>query len=421
MYILAGLILVGLTFVLSTLSFALRGYSRTRLGEFIPESSREARLVWLDRHESDAQVVVGLFRAAVNLLLLAAVFLACADSFGPQVGPAGFGLPILITLPLLMVFSIALPHVFANYAGENLLARSMNLIVWLRLIALPAVRLLDVIEFVVRKMLGRKPDTQEQVTERVEQEILDAVSEGEAQGAVDEQQKDLITSVIELGTTKVSAIMTPRSSIDGIHADASFEDVRELILETGHSRVPVYEESIDHIVGVIYAKDLLRVRSPEHFQIRKWMRLAPYVPETKSVHGLLDEFRAARIQIAIVLDEYGATAGIATIEDILEELVGEIDDEYDQKAGVIIRRIAADVVEVDGLASVWEINEELGIDLPIEGGYETIGGFLAMAMGKIPAVGEEFSHENVRFRVVDAEPRKVNRLQIQVQRAAERV
>jgi CBS domain containing-hemolysin-like protein len=215
--------------------------------------------------------------------------------------------------------------------------------------------------------------------------------------------------------------MTPRTEIFGIHADASYEEARRAVVEGGHSRIPVYEESLDHIIGVLYVKDLLRYGPGDAFDVRKAMRTPPYVPLTKSLHDLLNEFRANKVQIAIVLDEYGGTAGLATIEDILEELVGEIDDEYDQPEPAPMNWLDENTLEVDARVHVSEVNEALGVELPEDGDYETIGGFVFSTLGKIPARGEQFAHANLQISVLDAEPRKIRRLRLQVQRETESV
>jgi CBS domain containing-hemolysin-like protein len=326
---------------------------------------------------------------------------------------------IVLAAVLLAFFAVAVPHALAIHAGEAILMRSLPLLAGQRLLFLPFTRMCDAIEFVVRRLLGRAEVTEEEESERAEQEILDAVSEGEAHGAVDEDQKEMIESVFELDETQVSAIMTPRTDINAVPITATYDEVRAAILEQGHSRIPVYDDSIDHIVGVVYAKDLLKLDPQGPFEARQIMRKVPYVPETKTLDELLDEFRSNKVQLAIVLDEYGGTAGLVTIEDILEELVGEIDDEYDQTAPPAIIRVDEDTLEVDGRVHVSEVNEELEVKLPEEEDYETIGGFVFATLGKIPAVGEEFSHENIRFQITAAETRKINRLRIHVNREVE--
>ncbi len=415
-----GLALLGLTLYLSTLSSVLRSYSRAKLTEQLSEAGRERWLAFLDRHDLDLQALTSLLRTLTNIGVLAVAFIAFMDGVYPDFRPSLLLWPSLTAAVLLLVFSTAIPHALSLHAGEGVLARSLPLLAPLRWLMAPVTAALRGIEFVVRRLLGR-PDVQaeSEVTERVEQEILEAVSEGEQLGAVAEEQKEMIRSVFELGQTTVAAIMTPRTEVTAVTAGSTFDEVRETIVKTGHSRVPVYEQTIDHIVGVVYAKDLLRLRSAENFDVRKIMRTAPYVPETKTIDELLNEFRAAKVQIAIVLDEYGGTAGIATIEDILEELVGEIDDEYDQPPPPMITRVDDDTLEVDGRVHVYDINQELGISLPEDGEYETIGGFVFATLGRIPGAGEEFTQDSLVFKVMEAEPRRVKRLRLRALREAE--
>lgn len=420
MILVVGLALLGLTLYSSTLAYSLRAYSRSQVGTRLSNGSREPWLEWLDEREWELQTAAGLVRLSCNL----GVFLSVWAWLG---GEQGWGFTVRtgleaggITVVLLSLFAIAIPHALSIHAGDAVVARSLGLLYLLRVGFWPFGRLCDAVEFVVRRLLGKAEVTDEEESERAEQEILDAVSEGEAYGAVDEEQKEMIESVIELGETAASVIMTPRTDINAVPAEASFEEVRRAILERGHSRIPVYEKSVDHIIGVVYAKDLLRLEPGDTFEARQVMRKVPYVPETKTLDELLDEFRATKVQIAIVLDEYGGTAGLVTIEDILEELVGEIDDEYDQKPPPAMNRIDDDTLEVDARVHISEINEELEINLPDEEDYDTIGGFVFATLGKIPATGEEFRHDNVNVKVVAAEPRRINRVRLHVQSRAAR-
>jgi CBS domain containing-hemolysin-like protein len=319
---------------------------------------------------------------------------------------------------LLLVFSVGIPQGLSEYVGEAVLARSLPVLAFMWVVFWPVAQVVRAIKFFIRRLLGRSEETSAEETERMEHEILEAVSEGEASGAVDEEQKEIIESVFELNETDVAAIMTPRTDINAVRADCTYEQARDAVLRGGHSRIPVYENSIDHIIGVLYAKDLLRLQPGEPFDARRLMRAAQYVPETKSISELLKEFRLSKVQIAIVLDEYGGTAGLVSLEDILEELVGEIVDEYDQHQPPAICHIDQDTLEVDARVHVDEINQELNVTLPENGDYETIGGFVFSKLGKIPAVGEEFAHGNVLFRVTAAESRKINRVHIHVQRAS---
>ncbi|MBU0639572.1 MAG: hemolysin family protein [Planctomycetes bacterium] len=414
-----GIIPLGLTVYTSTLSYVLLGYSRSRLSERLGGENDPGWLTWLDAHETDLQVSLSFTRVVSNLLVLVWVGSCFISSTDPQFAPATVIATVVITLLLLLLFGIGIPHALALHSGEVLLARSLGFLVGLRLVLWPIARALQAVEFIVRRLLGKSDTADEKEATRMEQDILEAVSEGKAHGAVDEEQEDMIESVFELHNTAVSAIMTPRTDMVAIPADAPYDQVREVILKAGHSRIPVQEESIDHIVGVLYAKDLIHLKSDEPFDIRAIMRPARYVPETKNIDHLLRELRQNRVHIAIVLDEYGGTAGLVTIEDIIEELVGEIDDEYDPSAPPPINRVDEDTLEVDARVHVEDINEELDVHLPEDADYDTIGGFVFTTLGKIPVTGEEFTHENLHFHIMDAEERKINRMRIHVARAAQ--
>ena len=412
MAVAVGLVLLlGLTLYMSALAYTLRDYSRSLLSQRLKETDQRRWLDWLDGCRSDLLVLTGVISLAANLgvfVCLGAWYLRDQES---ELRLPALVVPGLLALLLLAVCAIGIGYGLAIHAGERILARSLIVLFILRTLLWPVARALAAVEFVIRRLLGQAEQQSEQ---RVEQEILDAVSEGEAQGAVHEDQKEIIESVFEFDQTCVDAIMTPRTDIHAVRADASYHAVCQAILTSGHSRIPVYEDSVDHIIGVLYAKDLLRLKPDDPFDARALMRSVPYVPETKSIHQLLQEFRQSKVQIAIVLDEYGGTAGLVTLEDILEELVGEIADEYDTEEPPSLERIDETSLEVDARVHVDEINKELGIQLPEEEDYETIGGFVFSTLGKIPGAGEEFQYNGIHFRIVAAEPRKIRRIRIHV-------
>lgn len=414
--VMLGALLACLTVYTSILSYGLREYSRSRLSQCLGEARQGRWLEFLDRYESELAVISSFTRLLVILATMTwgyALFLADEQ---PPFARLPFLQATILNLALLVVCGIGIPHAIAVYAGEAVLARSMGVLYVMRVAFYPVGRLLLFIDFIVRRLLGRPESSVEEETERLEREILDAVSDGELHGAVDEAQKEIIKGVFELHETTVSEVMTPRTDIAAIGVDASYEDVRKTLLEEGHSRVPVYENSLDHIVGVLYAKDMLRLHGPEGFNIRELMRAVPFVPESKTCDELLREFRQQRVHIAIVLDEYGGTAGLVTIEDILEELVGEIDDEYDESAPPAIMRIDDDTLEVDGRVHIHEVNEELDLGLPEDADYETIAGFVFTTLGRIPTTGEQFTHESLQVTVTAAEPRKISRVRLHVLR-----
>ena len=233
----------------------------------------------------------------------------------------------------------------------------------------------------------------------------------------------MIEGLMELPEVTVSEIMTPRTDMIMLRRSDSIEHARQLINEHGHSRIPVYGENRDEVQGILYAKDLLPylVSQSDHLKDLTTIELRRpvYVPESKPLDVLLREFQRERVHIAIVLDEYGGVAGLVTIEDILEQIVGEIADEYDQAEQPPIRQIDDRRVEVAARVHVDELNDLFDLGLPEDEDYETIGGFLFSAFGHVPKTGETIVHERVTLTVLDASERKIKRIAIELRSEVE--
>ena len=238
----------------------------------------------------------------------------------------------------------------------------------------------------------------------------------------EEQAREILRSVLRSRNVDVSAIMTPRTEMVSVHAGATLEQARRLAVEQGHSRMPVFEENRDRIVGVLYVKDLLRCSTAEEFhagKVSEIMHPAHFVPETKKVADLLAEFQRQQIHMAVVSDEYGGTAGVVTIEDAIEEVLGEIRDEYDEDERSPVRRVDETTAEVDAKVHVDQLNDALALDLPESDDYETLAGFITTALGRIPAVGESLETHGVRLTVIEADARKVDRVRLEMLHAEE--
>jgi CBS domain containing-hemolysin-like protein len=226
----------------------------------------------------------------------------------------------------------------------------------------------------------------------------------------------MIESVIAFRDTTAGQIMTARPEIIGIPLDAEMLGVKKAIEASGHSRLPVYEGTLDHVIGILYARDLLAIlgEPPERFNIRAYMRPAFYVPETKPVTDLLHDFRLQKVHIAVVLDEYGGTAGLVTIEDVFEELVGDISDEHEPIEPAMFSRLTDNTAEADARLYIDELNRLMSLGVPEDAGYDTLGGFVSTTLGRIPSTGTTFEFGGAKFTVLDAEPQKVNRVRIEV-------
>jgi CBS domain containing-hemolysin-like protein len=225
------------------------------------------------------------------------------------------------------------------------------------------------------------------------------------------EERQLLRSIVDFGDTLVREVMTPRPDIVAIPADATVGELRALFSEQEYSRVPVFTENLDNIVGVVFVKDLIRNDSlKENDSIAPLVRAATFVPETKRVAELLKEFQRGQVQIAIVVDEYGGTAGLVTLEDLLEELVGEIRDEYDVESEPIVDE-GNGVFTFSAKVGVGDMAERLGITIEPEG-FETVGGFLLTHIGRVPRVGETFEVDGVLVEVLEAEGRRIHKVRV---------
>lgn len=245
-----------------------------------------------------------------------------------------------------------------------------------------------------------------------EDELKMMVEQSEEYGVIETQEKEMIHSIFDLGDTRVSQVMTPRLDITAIEADASFEELVQVVTASGHSRLPVYDDNLDNIVGVVHAKDVLQgITGTAHATcIRDLMRQATFIPDSKRVDDLLTEFRRHHQHLAIVRDEYGTVTGVVTIEDILEEIVGEIQDEYDREDPPV-RQIDECTVSVDARMSIADFNERMGVELSEEEA-DTVGGFVFGLLGHQPRQGEKAVWDALEFTVEATDGRRVQRVTV---------
>lgn len=246
-------------------------------------------------------------------------------------------------------------------------------------------------------------------------EIRLIVEQGSQQGVLEAEEEQMISAVMSLSDSKLHEVMVPRIDIAAIDQEASFDDAVTLVLTEGHSRTPLYKESVDHIVGILYAKDLLRIIAAggPRPRLRDIMRPALFVPESQAVDDLLNELQRRRVHMAIVLDEYGGTAGLVTIEDLLEEIVGEIQDEFDEEEPmkVIVREGEA---ILDGRADIDEMGELIDPALELEDDeeYDTVGGFVYHRIGRVPVVGDTVAVDPFKITVIKVTGRRVGKVRV---------
>jgi putative hemolysin len=415
------LVSAGASLLFSTLTYALRDLSRVRLTEFLQRRGRPEMVEPTIDFAPDLIFVTAVGRLFANILiLLLALWLVDATHYPPA---ARYALAAVIAGFLHLFFSVAIPNALAQHAGDAIVASQVGFLQGLRTVLAPLTKLMHLIDNAVERATGASMAAEPADT--IQQEILSVVEEGEKEGVVGEEEREMIESVIQLRATTAGQVLTARPEVIALPLDSTLTSVKQTLEESGHSRIPVYDKTLDHVVGILYARDLLKFlgQATLRFDIRSAMRPAFFVPETKPLRDLLHDFRVKKIHLAIVLDEYGGTAGLITIEDVLEELVGEISDEHEPVEPATFRRLSEQSAEADARMYVDELNRRMGLNLPEDAGYDTVGGYVTTTLGRIPEAGTEFESEGVRFTVLEAEPQKVNRVRIQIvpQPAAEPV
>jgi len=412
-------ILAGGTLFFSVNTIALRTFSRIKLQQALSvankKTSPEELVEKLVENAEKMILACSLYRVIFNmciLLLLADVLITLRPA-SPQI--TNYLLTFIIAIAIFSMFSLAIPHAWAKYAGEKILSRTYKLLMFLAIIVSPVLYIWRLTDGFVKRLAGVAETTLEEQQEEKQEEFLDGLEQHRTEGVLDEEEQEMIENVLELSETTADEIMTPRTDIVAVEINSDLQTVLKTITTAGHTRVPVYEENIDSIVGLVYAKDLLSEigQDAADFKLRDKMRDAYFVPETKPLRVLLHEFQNQKQHIAVVLDEYGGTAGVVTLEDILEELVGEIADEYEKTPPEPIKTIDESTIEVDARTYVDDLNDQFELKLPEDEDYDTIGGFVFSQLGFIPKTGQSLNYENLKFTIVSAEARRIKRIRIQ--------
>ena len=325
---------------------------------------------------------------------------------------------VLITL-IMSYFSLVLgelvPKKIAMNKPEKMAFMAAPILTFVAKITKPIVKLLALSTNGVLRLIGIDPHADEDVV--TEEEIRMMVDVGGEKGVIEDTQIEMINNIFEFDDIDVADIMTHRTDMVCIDDDEPLSEAVKLSIENGFSRIPVYEEDPDNIIGIVYIKDFLKyvgTNLPKTKTVKDMMRPAYYVPETKRCGELFTEMTEKRVQMAVVVDEYGGTAGIVTLEDVLESIVGNIQDEYDQEDEEI-SIINDTTFEVDGITDIEEVEEHTGKTFP-EGDYDTIGGYIISVLGFLPEDGQmnEVTFENVKFTVLNVEERRIGKVKVEI-------
>ncbi len=388
---------------------ALMALNRIRLKMLVEEE--DPRAMAADNLLQNPNRLQGTILVGNNLANILAVAAGAALALGHFGADIGLGLAAVGSMLLILILGEIAPKVYAASNAERVaLAAARPLAVLVNLLY-PLVQIYTLFSVGLVRLFGGKVSVTDPY--QPEDELRAMVSAGQQDGHLETDEKEMIDNIFEFGDTFVRDVMVPRTDIISVGADISFPALTELIREQQFSRVPVYEGTIDNIVGIIYVKDLfvLGATPLSHFLVTEHMREAYFVPEMKRIDGLFKEMRENKVHMAVVLDEYGGTAGIVTIEDLVEEIVGEISDEYDLEQDPLVETVDERTYLVDAGLRIEEVNDLLGVNLPNHD-IETIGGFVLSRLERIPDAGDIVEWEGYQIEILAMEGRRMTRLRL---------
>ncbi|MEI7604740.1 MAG: hemolysin family protein [Chloroflexota bacterium] len=350
--------------------------------------------------------------AAISIVEVVTAPLSEIPLIGERAGAAALLLVTLLVSLVSIVLGELLPKALALGSPDRISLIAAGPLSLFAKVVSPLVLVLVAVTRAVSRPFGIDPTRTPALSAA---EIRLIVEQGSEQGVLEAEEEQMISAVMGLGDSKLHEVMVPRIDIVAIDESATFDEAVAVVLKEGHSRTPLYKGSIDHVVGVLYAKDLLRIIAAGGARplLRDIMRPAIFVPESQAVDDLLNELQRRKVHMAIVLDEYGGTAGLVTIEDLLEEIVGEIQDEFDEEEPMLSRLGAGEVI-IDGRADIEELTSLIdpGLTLEDDEEYDTVGGFVYHRIGRVPVVGDTVSVAPFSITVVKAAGRRVGKVRV---------
>lgn len=417
------LVLIIINAFFSASEMAIVSINKTKITHLANEGNKKAKLL-LNLLEEPSK-----FLATVQVGITLAGFLASASAatnlskplahfFDKFNVPASDDISLILVTILLAYFTLVLGELFpkriALHKAESIAMFAASPLLLCSKITLPFVKVLTATTNILMRIFGINHDNiEEQVSE---EEIRMMIDVGEENGVLNQTEKEMIDGIFEFDNTLAKEVMTPRTNVFAVDIETPIDELIATILEEQYSRVPVYEDDIDNIIGLLYMKDLfieMRKGDLNNDIIRNLLRPPYFVPETKNIDSLFRELQSTKNHMAILIDEYGGFSGIVTIEDLIEEIVGNIFDEYDEVSSEDIRKIDTETYSVNGLASIDEVNETLHLKLPSDN-YDTIGGFVVDLLGSIPKENEQHvvKYENLTFTIEKVDEKRIEKLKI---------
>ncbi|MBN2645479.1 MAG: DUF21 domain-containing protein [Desulfuromonadaceae bacterium] len=404
------LLVMGLLFLLSAFfsgsETALLAMDRLRLKYLVEKQRRGARE--LEQLLERPEWLLGGILVGNNLVNIALSVFA-TTFFVELYGELGEMLTIAVLTPLLLIVSEVCPKTYAARRAEQLSFKVLRPIRWVLWLLSPVIWLVTGVSGLINRLFKEEAAT----TTLSADEIKTMIAIGARTGSLAREQQRMLHGVFELSQLRVRDLMIPRTEVRGVEVTAPFADLLEQVKRSSHSRFPVYRETLDNIVGIIHSKDILRyVDEPEQFDIEQVMRPPYFVPEAKQVEALLLAFRRRRVHLAVVLDEYGGVEGVVTLEDVLEEIVGEIQDEYDNE-DVGISPITPNRFLIDGGIPLRQLNRHLGLHLSEEDAT-TLAGYLLCCLGHIPSEGERCEVKGLTLIARKVDQQRIEQIELRL-------
>ena len=413
-----------LTILFSLCDEAFAAVGETRLRELEEEGNRKAKkilkLTTKERQFTTRNRLNSILSVLVTILLLGHFVPSVTALLTPVIGNAvgqyyttlvAHTLLVVVSFVLIGAFASILPRRLVHHNPEGVALGLVDVFAFFYRLLYPVYGVCRLITWPIIRLSGMDP--REDPDKVTEEDIIELIEDVEESGALEESQKDMLNNIFEFDDITAGEIMTPRTDVIAIEANESLVEALRLAVDNGYSRLPVYEEDIDHIIGLLYVKDLLPYVGralPKAVSIRILLRDTYFVPDTKKCDELFEEMNEKHLQMAIVVDEYGGVAGIVTIEDLLESIVGNMQDEFDHEEEEVTQ-LDEDSFEIDGALSIGELEELLSIELP-EGDYDTVAGFLLDQLGHIPEEDKESAvqYDNLLFTIQEMDDRRIEQI-----------
>jgi putative hemolysin len=414
------LVLMVINGLLAMARTALINVRKARLRQLVEEgvgAARTAERLAEDASRLLATTQLGMMLTSFFAGAVVAVISAppLADILRPWLGeasyPIAFVLVVFVAGVIMLIFAELVPGTIALQYSERLALWLARPLAVLAVVAMPLVHLMVWLSNTISRLFGAEPRSEMPFV--TEEEIKTLVDAGEEEGVIQEEEKEMIYSIFELGDTLAREVMVPRIDVVALDVSTPVLEALETIMQAGHSRIPVYKETIDNVQGVLYAKDLLPYLRDGRTDVplKNILRQAYFIPETKKASDLLPDLQQRRVHMAIVVDEYGGVAGLVTIEDLLEEIVGEIQDEYDTEEP-FVEFVSDDVYIFDARVDLDDLNRLMDVTLPTDES-DTLGGFIYTELGKVPIVGDRVIYHDMGFTVESVAGRRIKKVRVE--------